>query len=105
VWRRDEIGEEVSHDDLFEIEDNDDLLFESEDDDDSSEESRSLSKYEDGALRYYDVAYNLGCHKSFPDYYRLYVAERRINRKGATEQIVGRALSRLKKLRSIVITD
>jgi hypothetical protein len=113
VWRRDQIGEEIIDDDLFEIVDDDNLseieddnnLFESEEGDDSSEKSGNSSEYEDDTLYYYDVAYNLGCHQSFPDYHRLYVAERRINRKGATEQIVGRALSRLQRLKSIVVTD
>ena len=99
-----EIGEEFIDDDLSEIVDDDDL-FESEDDDDRSEESGSSSEHEDDTIFYYDVAYNLGCHKSFPDYHRLYVAERRINRKGVAEQVIGRALSRLKRLKSIVITD
>ena len=104
VWGRNETGGEFVDDDLCEIVDDDDL-FESEDDDDRSEESGSSSEHEDDTMYYYDVAYNLGCHKSFPDYHRLYVAERRINRKCATERIVGRALSRLKRLKSIVITD
>jgi hypothetical protein len=99
-----DLSKMVDDDELSEMVDDDDL-FDIEDDDDSSEESVSSSEYEDGALRHYDVANNPGCHKSFPDYHRLYVAERRINRKGVTEQIVGRALSRLKRLKSIVITD
>ena len=66
VWGRDEIGEEFGVGDLFE----------SEEGDDSSEEFGSSGEYENGALYYYDVAYNLGCHKSFPDYHGLYVTER-----------------------------
>ena len=113
VWHRDQIGEEVGDDDVIEIEDDDsvleiednDDLFASEDDDYRSEGSGSSSEYEDGALRYYDVAYSLGCHKSFPDYHRLYAAERQINRKGIAEQVIRRALSRLGRLKSIVVTD
>ena len=113
VWSRDEIREEIIDDDLSEMVDDDELcemvngddLFDIEDDDYRSEGSGSSSEHEDGALRYYDVAFNLGCHKSFPDYHRLYAAERQINRKGVTEQVVRRALSRLKRLKSIVITD
>ena len=95
MWHCDQTGEDVSDNDLFG----------SDDDDNTSDGSGSSNEYEDSALRYYNVAYNLGYHKSFPDYYRLYAAERGMQRKGTTEQIVGRALSRLKRLKSIVITD
>ena len=110
---RNEIREEVINNDLFKIVDNDELcemvndddLFDIEDDDYRSEGFESLSEYKGVALRYYDMAYNLSYYKGFPDYHRLYAAERQINRKGVIEQILRRALSRLKRVKSIVITD
>jgi len=69
VWYRDQIGEDVSDDDLFGR----------DDDDESSDGSGSC--------------------------YRLYAAERWMKRKGTAGQIVGRALSTLKRLKSMVITD
>lgn len=114
AWARDEGGEQPSDNDLSETVDDDILVeidYDDKDEDDDSDDdvfsewSRSPSFFEDGALRYYDRAYNLGCHKSFPDYHRLYIAERQINRKNAAERIVGRALSRLTRLNSVVVTD
>ncbi|KAK5107065.1 hypothetical protein LTR62_001883 [Meristemomyces frigidus] len=95
-WLRDEREEEISSEDLSRSEDEDDA---------ESEETGSSSEEEGGALRYYGQAYILGCHRSFPDYHRLYIAQRQIDHKGVADQIVARAFLRLKRLKSIVFTD
>lgn len=54
---------------------------------------------------YCDRVYGLGCHRSFPDYHRLYVAQRKIDSHGMPRRTLRDALEQLPQVRRVVFAD